>query len=303
MCEMLMDHGARVDGQSLENYYTSQLYQKVKHGEIGKASLLSILVSATREQSQGRGDGFVQYLLDLDVNHQRGTVGCPPINMIMLIEPTEGVYDYILYTSPLKEAINLQSITLTGMFVEHGTPVTDYEHFPNSFASAINFNTANLLFQRFLNTGLDPRAKVLLSKDTEDSYFYHQHGIIEGYAYESVLEPAAGFGDGLSLATLLRAATWTVTEKGRALAADVNVETTLYGYYTTLSAATPLVLAVEQQDISLIRRLLNAGADSRYPPAFVSAASTENKQIMKIILEAEANISSLSSESCGITAF
>lgn len=40
MCEMLMDHGARVDGQSLENYYTSQLYQKVKHGEIGKASLL-----------------------------------------------------------------------------------------------------------------------------------------------------------------------------------------------------------------------------------------------------------------------
>lgn len=85
--------------------------------------------------------------------------------------------------------------------------------------------------------------------------------------------------------------------------ADVNVETTLYGYYTTLSAATPLVLAVEQQDISLIRRLLNAGADSRYPPAFVSAASTENKQIMKIILEAEANISSLSSESCGITAF
>ena len=88
----------------------------------------SILVSATREQSQGRGDGFVQYLLDLDVNHQRGTVECPPINMIMLIEPTEGLYDYILYTSPLKEAINLQSITLTGMFVEHGTPVTDYEH-------------------------------------------------------------------------------------------------------------------------------------------------------------------------------
>lgn len=157
-----------------------------------------------------------------------------------------------------------------------------------------------------MDIGLDPRGKVVV----DDSHNIRLHGAIERGHFDSVLECAASSHDGLKLETLLRATTWTAIEKGRALTmsisyknkhlvqdlfdaqADVSQEIVCYGgqMIYTCDPATPLLLAVRDQDASLTRRLIKAGADLEHSKTVIFAVSTGNKQILRTLLEAGANV-------------
>lgn len=84
-----------------------------------------ILVSAIQEESLGKGDGLVEYLLDLDVGR---TVWCQPCEL-----RAKGYSRFDSFTispftiSPLAKAISCQNVTLTRILVERGAPVTDHE--------------------------------------------------------------------------------------------------------------------------------------------------------------------------------
>lgn len=82
-----------------------------------------ILVSAIRKETNGRGDGLVQYLLDLDVDRQRGTVGLQPFEL-----GAKSHRDSSMVTkSPLAETIFWRNVPLAKTLVERGAPVTDHE--------------------------------------------------------------------------------------------------------------------------------------------------------------------------------
>lgn len=75
--------------------------------------------------------------------------------------------------------------------------------------------------------------------------------------------------------------------------ADVNQEMTM-----NLVPLTPLLLAIQMQDVSLTRRLIAAGADLKWQPRekgyaltiLQSAVRTGNKQIVKVLLDARADV-------------
>lgn len=72
--------------------------------------------------------------------------------------------------------------------------------------------------------------------------------------------------------------------------ADVNQEVIDYGGEMIYDhgPATPLLLTIRDHDISLVRHLINAGADLKHPRIATSTIFTENKQIVKTLLEARA---------------
>lgn len=413
MCRMLMASGGSVDGKLMEDYYTSQLYQKVKQRDIDTVTLLlswgarvdenydevpdtvlgaaisrgdctmihtllqagvtnpgqilieigsletakfldllgmlfdilfrcgqPILVSAIREESCGRGDGLVQYLLNLDVDRQRGTVGCQPF------ETKAKSYTQLdmVTRSSLAEAIFWRNATLAKILVERGAPVTDLElceaveryrcyrnydflflllpvlsqypcAVPNAFEKAMQYKHIVFLVQHFLDIGLDPRGKVVANGSSQYIHLYQLYGTIKYELLDSVLEGAAVWMDGLSLKTLLRATTWTAIEKGRALTmciyyknkhlvqslldarADVNQELT-----ENQNTVTPVLLAVRERDIALTMCLINAGADHRRPTIFETAVLTGSIPIVKILLDAGANVNYPASPRRGRTA-
>lgn len=306
-----------------------------------------ILVSAIAKESCGRGDGLLQYLLDLGVDRQRGTVGCLPFEL-----EEDFYWPYLsVVTSPLAKAITCRNVTLAEILVERGAPVTDLElceavdwylymgnykflslllpklarhpcEVPNSFVKALKSDNTVFLVQRFLDIGLDPQGKVVSNGSLHNIYLYQLHGTIKCRLIASALEVAAEWMRCPNFKTLLRATTWTAVEKGRALTisisfrnkrlvrdlldaqADVNQELIDYGgeFIYDRGPATPLLLAVRNKDVSLIKCLINAGADIQDPNIVISAVSTGNEQIVKNILEAGANVNHPASSHRGRTA-
>jgi ankyrin repeat protein len=264
-----------------------------------------ILVSAIHEESDRRGDGLVQYLLDHDVDRQ-----------VQPLELSAEFHTRLLdfSQSPLEEAINCQNVPLAKALVERGAPVTDFEltvavqvyrchrnydflslllctlsqnpcAVPGAFVEAMQSDLTVCLIQRFLDAGLDPQGKS---------------------AYKpQVLEQAVTYLNGSTLKTLLQVTTWTAMEKGRALTvslyyghkhlvqdlldaqADVN---------QVIGENTPLFLAVKMEDASLTRRLISAGANLNWlevgygPTILESAVYIGNKQIVKVLLDAGADV-------------
>ena len=191
-----------------------------------------ILASAIREENCGRDDGLVQYLLDLNLDRQAGTFECKPFEMEERLS--------IVTSSPFEKTIFGWNISLAKILVERGAPITDPElcevveqyrggenydflsllltkfsqhscAVPNALANAMQFDNTVYLVRRFLDTGLDPRGKVI-ADGSHYVYLYQLHGPNAHFSSCTVLERAAMWMHGLSFKTLLRATTWTAIE-------------------------------------------------------------------------------------------
>ncbi|GLB19608.1 hypothetical protein AtubIFM61612_009520 [Aspergillus tubingensis] len=187
---------------------------------------------------------------------------------------------------------------------------------PNAFEKALQYDHIVFLVRRFLEIGLDPGGKVVASGFLDNIFLYQLHGVLDCEVLDSILERAVIWRNGVSLRTLLHSRTWTAVEKGRALTtalyhrrnsavqdlldagADVNQAVKIH-----LDSIPPLWLAVRRQDISLTRRLVALGADcdrsilSNVPFESVkgqsilcAAVSTGNRHIVKILLDAGADV-------------
>lgn len=195
---------------------------------------------------------------------------------------------------------------------------------PNAFGKALEYNHVNFLIHRFLEVGLDPGGKVVANGASTDIFLYQLHGTIENELLDSVLEQAVIGCEGALLGTLLNARTWTAVEKGRALTkglyykhrnvaqklldagADVN-----QACMVSLDPYTPLCLAIQMEDISLTRRLVALGADAEWSRSCFNnrektllciAVRTGNRHIVKVLLDAGADVNRPASSLCGRTA-
>ncbi|KAE8323243.1 ankyrin [Aspergillus sergii] len=306
-----------------------------------------ILVSAIRKETEwrvsSRGDwkdvwqdgGLVRYLLDLDVDRQRGMVGRFPFELGT--SSPNGLS--IVTTSPLAKAIQCVNMSIAKLLIERGAPVTDVEltqavegyrdgvsydflslllsrlsqrpcAVPNAFAEAVRCDRTVFLVRRFLDTGLDPRGKVVAKGGSKDIYLYQLHGTIHSPFLDSALESIA---DGQTLETLLQAATWTPIEKGKALTVSIytgrkDVTQTLLRSGAEVNQvqawqeggpSTPLLLAIQKRDAALMRQLITAGADVHWLPhmerpykltMLQAAVCTGDKYIVKVLLDAGADV-------------
>lgn len=199
---------------------------------------------------------------------------------------------------------------------------------PNAFGKALQFDHLVFLVRRFLEIGLDPGGKVVANGLLDSIFLYQLHGVIEYEVLDSILERAVIWRNGASLRTLLHSRTWTAVEKGRALTtalhyhhssavhdlldagADVNQAVRI-----TLDSYPPLWLAVERQDISLTRRLVALGADCEWSISWnkpkqsgkeksilCAAVNTGNRHIVKVLLDAGADVNRPASPKYGRTA-
>jgi ankyrin repeat protein len=199
---------------------------------------------------------------------------------------------------------------------------------PNAFAKALQYDHIVFLVRRFLDIGLDPGGKVVANGSSDSIFLYQLHRTIEYEVLDSILERAVIWRDGTSLRSLLHSRTWTAVEKGRALTralsyerkalvqdlldagADVN-----QAVQTRIDCYPPLWLAVERQDISLTRHLVDLGADIEWSilwnkrgqngkkrTILCTAVRTKNRHIVKVLLDAGADINRPASSRYGRTA-
>ncbi|GAT21829.1 hypothetical protein RIB2604_01100730 [Aspergillus luchuensis] len=199
---------------------------------------------------------------------------------------------------------------------------------PNAFMKALQDHCTIFLMRRFLEIGLDPGGKVDAYGSLGSIFLYQLHGFIDYKVLDSILEVAVTSQDGASLKTFLYSRTWTPVDKGRAL-------TTALHYYRNFAVQdlldagadvnqvveleyefpSPLWIAVKWQDISLTRRLIALGADcdasnSWYesmedvPETSILCAAVEtgNRHIVKVLLDAGADVNRPAPSHCGRTA-
>ncbi|GLB07215.1 hypothetical protein AtubIFM57258_002543 [Aspergillus tubingensis] len=196
---------------------------------------------------------------------------------------------------------------------------------PNAFEKALQYDHLVFLVRRFLETGLDPGGKVVANGALDSIFLYQLHGVIDYEVLDSILERAVIWRNGVSLKTLLHCRTWTTVEKGRALTtalhyrhnsavqdlldagADVNQAVENY-----IDSYPPLWLAVGRQDISLTRHLVALGTDCKWNTSWeksgreksilCAAVNTGNRHIVKILLDAGADVNRPAASAHGRTA-
>lgn len=186
---------------------------------------------------------------------------------------------------------------------------------PNAFYNAMHYDHTTFLVQLFLDHGLDPRGAVVEDRCSFMIYLCHRGAVsqyeIRKKCLESVLEQVIKPGDISMLQTLLKATTWSTQAKWCALSMSIDylnnhsVQDLLdvqadmdQNILLSQTSRTPLLVAIELQDISLIRGLLAAGADLEFIDdeeegmltPLQHAVDIGKKQIVELLLEEGADV-------------
>ncbi|PKY07206.1 ankyrin [Aspergillus campestris IBT 28561] len=340
--KILLRAGAVNIGEKLDRIGDVETAMHLKQRGMLSGILLSngqqILVNAIRSDDSG----LVQFLLDCGADQASDNIERRKNRFLEYDSPsTLGIL-----TTPLEQATLKGELQLAETLVERGVSITDFElceatrrcgHYgdfeflnlflhgldgracaaPNSYASALSASNSSFIVARLLNTGLDPRGKVIISTDN----------IIQRKRLSSmsVLDIGAMLGEKELFRSLLNFGNWDSQTKGQALAmcidgeckdlvqelldagADVNHQVLIDASYVT-----PLVIAVQAQDVSMILSLLTAGADIGWTSPETSsgkdltilqhAVSTGDKEIVEILLQAGADVNAPASRHLGKSA-
>ncbi|GAQ40235.1 hypothetical protein AKAW_10302 [Aspergillus niger] len=230
-----------------------------------------ILVSAIR-MSQRSDDGLVRYLLDRNVDKQPKNVGLKPFFMMSKcsLQPV----------GPERE-----------LFIGKASDFEDYR------CGSQHFGILQLLLD---NLSQQPCAvpNAFEKALQYDHIVFLLHGVLDCEVLDSILERAVIWRNGRALTTALYHRRNSAVQDLLDAGADVNQAVKIH-----LDLIPPLWLAVRRQDISLTRRLVALGADcdrsilSNVPFEIVkgqsilcAAVSTGNRHIVKILLDAGADV-------------
>ncbi|OGE51855.1 hypothetical protein PENARI_c012G01603 [Penicillium arizonense] len=275
------------------------------------------------EKSRRNDDGLVQYLLDRNVDKQPKNVGLEPFAMTAKFSKQrlqsskkwswERLDFSTVCTSPLEAVICFldfpKSLSFAKLLIERGAIIGDLEltravkeyrccpeHFeilqlfldnlsrqpcavPNAFEKALQYDHIVFLVRRFLDIGLDPGCKVVANGSSDSIFLYQLHGTIEYEVLDSILERAVIWRDGRALTRALSYGRKALVQDLLDAGADVN-----QAVQTTIDCYPPLWLAVERQDISLTRHLVDLRADVEWSILW------NKTHIVKVLLDAGADI-------------
>lgn len=298
----------------------------------------AILANAIRYNNSD----LVQFLMDRGADQHREIIGRKDSRSPE--ENSPGIP--IIRTTPLGGATRQRNFWLADTLVKRGASITDLELYeatsrcnvdkdptflnlflhaldgracaaPCSYAHAIEGPISSVLVNRFLEVGLDPRGQITVPTVIPKR--------CRTPSPMSVLDLTVLSGKRELFCSLLNSRKWDSQAKGNALAmciegrcndlvpklldagADVNYQGKMGERYVT-----PLVIAVQAQDVSIIHSLLEAGADIDWTPSETSsgedfsilqhAVSTKNKQIVETLIQAGADVNAPASWHHGKTA-